>query len=113
MKGKATASNSVQTQAQVLELAHLREKVAALELGKSGASPAEAHSTFVQSQVDMSTHNTLDRSVHQHIHYHAASEPVHVNYWGHEDLTFLDQVKVKELLLVALAMHADPNVGAR
>lgn len=53
-------------------------------------------------------HNTLNTGTH--VHFHAS--PVSINYWGEEDLTFLNQDLVKHLLKEALRRCPDDAASA-
>jgi len=45
-----------------------------------------------------------DNSVHLHLHQYQPQPPVAINLWGQEDLSWLDQTKVRELFETAIEM---------
>lgn len=45
-----------------------------------------------------------DNSVHLHLHQYQPQPPVAINLWGQEDLSWLDQTKVRELFEKAIEM---------
>lgn len=49
----------------------------------------------------------LGPSVHNHIHMAPVVHSVHINFWGQEDLTFLDRPMVKNLLIEAVKKGID------